>query len=56
MIFRSKCQWTEENEKNTAYFIRLEKCNYVNKLISKIEIDEDILSDPQDILNGERSF
>ena len=56
IIFRSKCQWTEEGEKNTAYFLRLEKCNYVNKLISKIKFDEDILTDPQDILNEERSF
>ena len=56
IIFRSKCQWIEEGEKNTAYFLRLEKCNYVNKLISKIKIDEDILTDPQDILNEERSF
>ena len=56
IIFRSKCQWTEEGEKHTAYFLRLEKCNNVNKLISKIKINEDILTDPQDILNEERSI
>ena len=33
-ILRSKCRWVEEGEKNSSYFLRLEKRNYCNKVIS----------------------
>ncbi len=32
-IFRSKLKWTEEEEKNSKYFLSLEKRNYTNKYI-----------------------
>ena len=38
---RSKAKWVEDGEKNTKYFLNLEKCNYnstcINKLIDKNE-------------------
>ena len=49
-ILRSKSQWVEEGEKNTAYFLRLEKQNYCNKLITKIQKEDKIITNPVDIL------
>ena len=31
IIFRSRAKWYEEGEKNTEYFLNLEKRNYINK-------------------------
>ena len=36
IITRSRTQWYEEGEKSTAYFLGLEKRNYVNKLIASL--------------------
>ena len=38
-MIRSKADWTEFGEKNTKYFLNLEKRNYKNKCITKL-IDE----------------
>jgi hypothetical protein len=38
-MVRSKADWTEFGEKNTKYFLNLEKINYKNKCITKL-IDE----------------
>jgi hypothetical protein len=38
-MVRSKADWTEFGEKNTKYFLNLEKRNYKNKCITKL-IDE----------------
>ena len=56
IILRSKTQWTEEGEKNTAYFLRLEKNNYCNKHITQLQVNNDIIKDPGDILNEECRF
>ena len=56
IILRSKVQWTEEGEKNTSYFLRLEKNNYCNKLITKLNVDENIITDPKEILEEGRKF
>ena len=50
IILRSKSQWVEEGEKNTAYFFRLEKQNCCNKLITKIQKEDKIITNPVDIL------
>ena len=50
IILRSKSQWVEEGEKNTAYFLRLEKQNYCNKLITKIKKEDKTITNPVDIL------
>ena len=51
-ILRSKCVWAEHGEKNSKYFLGLEKHNYVNKLISKIDVDGKIITNSNEI-NGE---
>ena len=33
---RSRCKWIEEGEKNTSYFLNLEKCRQTNNKISAI--------------------
>ena len=41
-ILRAKAKWTEEGEKNSAYFLSLEKHNVENKSISEIKIDTNV--------------
>ena len=36
IVTRSRTRWYEEGEKSTAYFMGLEKRNYVNKLIAAL--------------------
>ena len=48
---RSKAQWVEE-----TYFLRLEKRNYCNKLITKLKVDENLIIDPIQILNEGQNF
>ena len=58
IILRSKVKWTEEGEKNTAYFLRLEKSNYNNKHIEQL-IDSstgELITDPSLILQKEKEF
>lgn len=38
-ILRSKAKWIEHGEKPTKYFCSLEKRNYINKTVTKIETD-----------------
>ena len=56
VILRSKCQWAEEGEKVNSYFLRREKQNYCNKLISQLEIDNKIVRDDKLILKHEKDF
>ena len=53
VILRSKCKWTEEGEYNTSYFLRLEKNNYCNKVISQLEHEGNIIKDANQILHTE---
>ena len=55
-IIRSKCRWTEEGEKNTSFFLRLEKHNFSNKLITQLNVDDHMLNEPSDILNAGKIF
>ncbi len=56
IILRSKCRWTEEGEHNTSYFLRLEKNNFCNKLISQLDLNGVIVKDPNEILEAEKNF
>ena len=56
VIIRSKAQWVEEGEKNTSYFLRLEKHNYCNKLITKLKVGENLITDPIQILDEGQTF
>jgi exonuclease III len=55
-IIRSKALWTEEGEQNSSYFLRLEKNNYCNKLISQLNIEGKIITDATEILDEEKRF
>ena len=43
MLLRSKVQWIEEGEKPSKFFASLEKKNYINKLINKLNIEGQII-------------
>ncbi len=49
IIFKYELKWTEDGEKHSKYFLALEKHNYLNKVFSKLEIDEKIMANPADI-------
>ncbi len=56
VIFRSKVRWAEHGEKNSKYFLNLEKRNYVNKLITQLKVDDNLISDPDKILLEQKNF
>lgn len=37
---RAKCRWHNEGEKNTKYFLNLEKRHYKNRVLKSTEIEE----------------
>ena len=54
-ILRSKVQFTEMGEKNTKYFLNLEKRNYKSKYIKKIICNNNSeLTNPEDVLEEEK--
>ena len=53
-IFRSKSKYYEEGEKNTKYFMSLEKRNYTNKTIKQLEINNKIIHDQHSITLEEK--
>ena len=55
-ILRSRAQIYEEGEKSTKFFCNLEKWNYINKTIYKLNIDGNIITDPADILSAQKEF
>jgi hypothetical protein len=56
IMLRSKATWVEMGEKPTKYFCSLEKKNYVNKLITKLNINGKEIRDPKLILAEEQKF
>ena len=57
IIFRSKARWVEDGEKNTKYFLNLEKRNYNNKCIRKLITKENKeLTSLEDIIEEEVLF
>jgi exonuclease III len=48
-IFRSKCDWSEFGEKNSKFFLNLEKHNYLNKTISKLEVNNNEIVNEKEI-------
>lgn len=61
LLLRSHCKWIEDGEKPTKYFCALEKRNYVNKNISKLDIEgkhihvnkqEEILQEVKSFINN----
>ena len=57
ILTRSKIQWVEQGEKNTKYFLNLEKRNYNQKYIKKLIVnDSEIVTDPNKILEEEKQY
>ena len=57
LYFDQKAQWVEEGEKNTKYFINLEKRNYDRKYIKKLIADNGIeITNQKDIVKEQMSF
>ena len=57
IIMRSKAQWVEQGEKNTKYFLNLEKRNYNNTYIKKLIKDNNIeISEISEIIKEEQTF
>ena len=56
IIIRSRARWHEHGEKNSKYFLNLEKRNHVRKHIRKLRLTGVISTDPFEILDAERAF
>ena len=56
-ILRSKARWYENGEKNTNYFLNLEKRSFLRKKLSKLKLSNgEETEDPKEILEEEKSF
>ena len=56
IIIRSKAKWHEEGEKNTKYFLNLEKRNYIKNNMYKFKIDSEAITYQKNILNEQKKF
>ena len=57
IILRSKAKWIEDGEKNTKYFLNLEKRNYNNTCIKTlINNDKKEITDTQEIIKEQKNF
>ena len=55
-VIRSRVQFIETYEKPNRFFLRTEKSNAKNRLISEIKQDDVMLKDPNDIMKACRDF
>ncbi len=56
-MLRSRSKWVEEGEKNTSYFLKLEKRNQKLKCITKLCTEGgQIITEQEDILQEEQAF
>ena len=56
-ILRAKCRWHNEGEKNTKYFLNLEKRHFKNSVISQLKVnDNDFVISDKEILNECETF
>ena len=56
-IMRSKVRWATQGEKNTSYFLGLEKRNYNTSCITQLDVGDGVnIGDSREILDGIHSF
>jgi len=55
-IVRSRIRWHEEGERNTKYFLNLEKRQHSKTHITKLKHDGREITDPDEILRSQRLF
>lgn len=56
-VIRSKARWTEHGEKNTRYFLNLEKGKSEKKRINKLKLDDGTETEDQNaIMKEEENF
>ena len=56
-ILRSKAKFVEEGEKNSKYFLNLEKRNYKERYMKSVMNSQDLMiTDPSEILNEQAKF
>ena len=55
-IVRSRIRWHEEGERNTKYFLNLEKRQHSKTHITKLKYDGREITDPDEILRSQRLF
>ena len=53
-IVRSRARWHKHGEKNSKYFLNLEKRNHIRKHVRKLQLSGVITSDPFEILQAEK--
>ncbi len=55
-VLRNKQIWTEDGEKNSKFFLNLEKRNYCNKHITSLEVDGKIIKDQHNISKAQTNI
>ena len=56
IIIRARARWHEHGEKNSKYFLNLEKRNHIKKHIRKLHISGVISTDLLSIINSQKQF
>ena len=56
IIIRARARWHEHGEKNSKYFLNLEKRNHIKKHIRKLHVSGVISCDPLSIMNSQKQF
>ena len=56
IIIRSRVRWHEQGEKNSKYFLNLEKRNNIKKRIRKLYIGGSISTNPFEIMDAQKRF
>ena len=56
IMIRTKAKWMSEGERNSKYFMNLEKRNFQQKCIRRLQTDKGIITEEKHILNEERLF
>ena len=56
ILVRTRATWISEGEKNSRYFLNLEKRNFDKKHIQKLRKGETTITEPRDIITEEKRF